>query len=303
MKVITNNYKKLHNDKPLAVAIGNFDGVHLGHQALIKKLLSFDDSYMKGIITFLPHTMQFFTKDKFQTIISSQDKIELFKNYPIDILFQVEFNKEFASLSIEEMISFLKQLNVKKIVIGQDWRFGQKGIGQPKDLEKDFDVYVVSDVYQDHKLVSSTLIKDLIINGDLNMVKNLLNHPYQFSAEVIYGNQIGGKVLGFPTANLDYDNLVLPPNGVYLVKIYHDDLVYFGMANIGYNPTVNYSHSKKLEVYIFDFDQMIYGEEVKIEFLKWVRPEKKFNSKEELILQLQKDENYIKKLSKTYKVW
>ena len=258
---------------------------------------------MKGIITFLPHTMQFFTKDKFQTIVTSKDKIELFKNYPIDILYQVEFNKEFASLSVDEMIIFLKQLNVKKIVIGQDWRFGQKGIGQPKDLEKDFDVYVVSDVYEDHKLVSSTLIKDLIINGDLDMARNLLNHPYEISAEVIYGNQIGGKVLGFPTANLDYDNLVLPPKGVYLVKIYHDDLVYFGMANIGYNPTVNYSHSKKLEVYIFDFDQMIYGEEVKIEFLKWVRPEKKFNSKEELILQLQKDENYIKKLSKTYKVW
>lgn len=303
MKVITNSYKKIHNDKPLAVAIGNFDGVHLGHQALINKLLSFDDSYMKGIITFLPHTMQFFTKDKFQTIVTSKDKIELFKNYPIDILYQVEFNKEFASLSVDEMIIFLKQLNVQKIVIGQDWRFGQKGIGQPKDLEKDFDVYVVSDVYEDHKLVSSTLIKDLIINGDLDMVRNLLNHPYEFSAEVIYGNQIGGKVLGFPTANLDYDNLVLPPNGVYLVKICHDDLVYFGMANIGYNPTVNYSHSKKLEVYIFDFDQMIYGEEVKIEFLKWVRPEKKFNSKDELILQLQKDENYIKKLSKTYKVW
>ncbi|NLL69187.1 MAG: bifunctional riboflavin kinase/FAD synthetase [Acholeplasmataceae bacterium] len=302
MKVITNSYKKIHNDKPLAVAIGNFDGVHLGHQALINKLLSFDDSYMKGIITFLPHTMQFFTKDKFQTIVTSKDKIELFKNYPIDILYQVEFNKEFASLSVDEMIIFLKQLNVKKIVIGQDWRFGQKGIGQPKDLEKDFDVYVVSDVYEDHKLVSSTLIKDLIINGDLDMARNLLNHPYEFSAEVIYGNQIGGKVLGFPTANLDYDNLVLPPKGVYLVKICHDDLVYFGMANIGYNPTVNYSHSKKLEVYIFDFDQMIYGEEVKIEFLKWVRPEKKFNSKEELILQLQKDENYIKKLSKTYKV-
>lgn len=303
MKVITNSYKKIHNDKPLAVAIGNFDGVHLGHQALINKLLSFDDSYMKGIITFLPHTMQFFTKDKFQTIVTSKDKIELFKNYPIDILYQVEFNKEFASLSVDEMIIFLKQLNVKKIVIGQDWRFGQKGIGQPKDLEKDFDVYVVSDVYEDHKLVSSTLIKDLIINGDLDMARNLLNHPYEISAEVIYGNQIGGKVLGFPTANLDYDNLVLPPNGVYLVKICHDDLVYFGMANIGYNPTVNYSHSKKLEVYIFDFDQMIYGEEVKIELLKWVRPEKKFNSKEELILQLQKDENYIKKLSKTYKVW
>ena len=302
MKIIKGNFKNLNNEFDVAVAIGNFDGVHLGHQALIDKLLSFDNTLLKGIITFTPHTMQYFTKGNFQTIVTPSDKIDLFKKYPIDLFFEVEFDQEFASLEISEMIEFLKSINVKKIVIGSDWRFGKKGLGQPKDLENDFDVYIVSDVYDNHQMVSSTLIKSLIVNGDLDNTRRLLNHPYLITAEVIYGNQIGSTVLGFPTANLDYDNLVLPPNGVYLTRVFHDDLEYFGMANIGYNPTVNYSEAKKLEVNIFDFDQMIYGEEVKIEFLKWVRPEKKFNSKDELINQLQKDQNYIKKLSKTYKV-
>lgn len=298
MKVYQDKYINIKNDQPIAVAIGNFDGVHLGHQALIDQLLALDEGLLKGVITFSPHTMQLFTNGKFQTIGTDLDKIYEFNKYQIDNLYLIEFNWDFANLEISDMIAFLKAINVEKIVIGNDFRFGKKGSGKASDLQKYFDVYVLDDVVIQNKRVSSSLIKELILNGDLDNVRKLLNHPYQITAEVIYGNQVGTKELGFPTANLDYDNLVLPPNGVYYTKVHYDDRVFIGMTNIGYNPTVNYSQTKKLEVHILDFDEMIYGEELKLEFIKWLRPEKKFQSKEELINQLNKDRKYIEKLSK-----
>lgn len=300
MELFYGKYQEINNQLPLAIAIGNFDGVHLGHQALIEKLLTFDESFQKGVMTFNPHTMQLFTNGQFQTIGTAKDKVFELQKYPLDKIYLIDFNWEFARLEIHEMIDFLKGINVKKIVIGNDFRFGNKGLGRPSDLSNHFDVYVVDDVIYENKRVSSTIIKDLISNGNLDFVKTLLNHPYQFSAEVIYGNQVGTKELGFPTANLDYDNLLLPPNGVYMTKIYYDDRMFYGMTNIGYNPTVNYSESKKLEVHILGFNEMIYGEEIKIEFIKWIRHEKKFKSKAELINQLEKDKNHIIKLSKAY---
>lgn len=299
MKVIKGKYQDIKNDLPLALAIGNFDGVHLGHQGLINKLSTFDSSYQKGVMSFAPHTMQFFTHNQFQTIQTLDDKVDELKKYPIDQIYLVEFNLEFSSLEVQDMIDFLKKLNVKKVVVGSDFRFGKKGSGKPSDLSKDFELHVVNDVFYEDILVSSTLIKDYISNGNLELAKKLLNHDYLISAVVIAGNQIGRKI-GFPTANLDYDNLVLPPNGVYYVNVYHKNNTYLGMANIGYNPTINYSKAKKLEVHILDFDKIIYDEMIKIEFIEWLRPEKKFNSKEDLINQLEKDKKDIIKLSKTY---
>ncbi|MGI6787727.1 MAG: bifunctional riboflavin kinase/FAD synthetase [Acholeplasmataceae bacterium] len=301
MKVIKGKYYKINNQEPLALAIGNFDGVHLGHQSLINQLLTFDSSYQKGVLTFTPHTMQYFTHHQFQTIHTVNDKINELLKFPIDKVYLVEFDAEFSSLEIHEMIEFLKRINVKKIVVGSDFRFGKKGLGKPSDLANDFEVYVVKDVYYHEIMVSSTLIKDYIANGNLSLVRELLNHEYLISAVVIAGNQIG-RTIGFPTANLDYDNLLLPPNGVYFVKVHYQDSIYFGMANIGYNPTINFTKEKKLEVHIIDFDQMIYGKTIKIEFIKWLRPEKKFNSKADLIMQLENDRKDIIKLSKTYEI-
>ncbi|MGI6782188.1 MAG: bifunctional riboflavin kinase/FAD synthetase [Acholeplasmataceae bacterium] len=299
MKVIKGKYQNIKNDLPLALAIGNFDGVHLGHQELIKQLLTYDDSYQKAVMSFAPHTMQFFTHNQFQTIHTVEDKINQLKKYPLDQIYLVEFNLEFSSLEVQDMINFLKSINAKKIVVGTDFRFGKKGLGKPKDLASDFDLYIVNDIYYEDTLVSSTLIKDYITNGNLELARKLLNHEYIISTIVISGNQIGRKI-GFPTANLDYDNVLLPPNGVYFVKVYHDNNSYLGMANIGYNPTINYSKEKKMEVHILDFDKTIYGETIKIELIEWLRPEKKFSSKEELIHQLSKDKKDILKLSKMY---
>ena len=299
MKVIKGKYNEIKNDKPLALAIGNFDGVHLGHQALINKLQTFDSNYQKGVMSFNPHTMQFFTKGQFQTIHTIDDKLEELKRYPIDVIYLVEFNLEFSNLEIKDMIDFLKRINVKKVVVGSDFRFGKKCLGKPIDLSKDFELHVVDDVYYEDILLSSTLIKDYISNGNLEAARTLLNHDYLISAVVISGNQIG-RTIGFPTANLDYDNVLLPPNGVYFVKVYYDNKEYLGMANIGYNPTINYTKEKKLEVHIINFSKSIYGETVKIEFIKWLRPERKFNSKDDLINQLENDKKEIIKLSKTY---
>ena len=299
MKLIIGKYNEIKNDKPLALAIGNFDGVHLGHQALINQLLTFDSSFQKGVMSFSPHTMQFFTKDQFQTIHTIDDKLNELNKYPLDLVYLVTFDLEFSNLEVKDMIDFLKRINVKKVVVGSDFRFGKKGLGKPRDLANDFELYVVNDVYYEDVLVSSTLIKDYISNGNLEAAKKLLNHEYLISAKVISGNQIG-KTIGFPTANLDYDNVLLPPNGVYFVRVHYQNELFYGMANIGYNPTINYSKEKKLEVHIIDFDKSIYDEIIKIEFIKWLRPERKFNSKADLINQLENDKNDIIKLSKTY---
>ena len=298
MKVYKGNYKNIKNDIPMAVAIGNFDGVHLGHQALINKLFTLDDDLMKAVITFHPHTMQLFTKNLFQTISTVADKEDFFRNLNLDQAYFIEFDNEFSNLLVPQMIDFLQKINVKTIIVGSDFKFGQKGVGRPNDLSKDFEVIVVDDIIDGNQRISSTLIKDLITNGDLENVKRLLNHSYQVTCIVITGNQIGGSVLGFPTANLDYNNLVLPPNGVYYVKVKYNNQTYDGMANIGNNPTVNFSSTKRMEVHILDFDKSIYHETLKIEFIKWLRSEKKFNSKDELIKQLKQDRNFVKQLSK-----
>lgn len=298
MKVYQGHYKTMNNNEPTIIAIGNFDGVHRGHQALIEKLFLEGQGLKKAILTFKPHTMQLFTKGNFQTIGTSEDKVDLLNNYNLDYTYLVDFDFEFSNLRITEMINFLKQLNVRKVVVGSDFKFGQKGMGRPLDLENDFEVFVVGDIIEGNQRISSTLIKELIINGDLISATNLLNHPYEISAKVVHGNQVGSSILGFPTANLDYNNLILPPNGVYYAQVTHNKEKYFAMANIGYNPTINYSEVKKLEVYILDFNKKIYGDYIKLEFIRWMRSEKKFSSKEELIDQLNKDRENIKKLAK-----
>lgn len=294
MKIIAAPYNLIQNKEPLTITIGNFDGLHLGHQQLIERVLSYRDT-KHGVMTFDPHPSSVLRKQPFRTLTQKQDKIELFSKYPLDYAFIVEFNTAFSELSVSQFIEFLRSIGVRRIVIGRDARFAYRGEGTIADLKKYFFVDVVEDLVYNHTRVSTTYIKDFLSTGDLGSARKLLNRHYDIKGIVVHGNRIGHK-LGYPTANIDYNNYFLPKSGVYYVKVNVDDQVYHGMANIGNNPTLNYSFEKRLEIYILDFNKNIYGKQMDITFMHYLRQELKFRNKKELIEQLQKDESAVRKL-------
>ena len=255
MKIIAAPYNLIQNKEPLTITIGNFDGLHLGHQQLIERVLSYPDT-KHGVMTFDPHPSSVLRKQPFRTLTQKQDKIELFAKYPLDYAFIVEFNMSFSELSVAQFIEFLRGIGVRRIVIGRDARFAYRGEGTIADLKKYFFVDVVEDLVYNHTRVSTTYIKDYLSTGDLGSARKLLNRHYDIKGIVVHGNKIGHK-LGFPTANIDYNNYFLPKSGVYYVKVTIDDQTYHAMANIGNNPTLNYSFEKRLEIYILDFKKDI----------------------------------------------
>lgn len=294
MKIISTTYNKISNTEPITLTMGNFDGLHLGHQQLIERVLSYRDT-KHAILTFDPHPSSVLRKQPFRTLTQKNDKIELFSRFELDYAFIIKFDMEFSKLTIDEFIAFLKKLSVKRMVIGRDARFAYRGEGTIQDLRKHFMVDIVDDMLYNHTRVSTTYIKDFIATGDLSSARKLLNRHYHIKGKVVHGNKVGHK-LGFPTANVDYGNYFLPKTGVYYVRVRLDEKWHHGMANIGNNPTLNYSIDKRLEIYILDFNQEIYGKEIEIAFFHYMRQEMKFKDKKELIDQLKKDELAVRKL-------
>lgn len=295
MKVSIDHYENLKNNTPLTIAIGNFDGVHLGHQTLIDKVKSFKDT-KAAVLTFHPHPLKVLRDVEFQQIMSLPEKIHYLNETKLDYLFVARFDKAFYTLDVLGFINFLKQLSVKRVIVGRDFRFAYHAQGSVSDLKAHFDVVVMADYKKESIRISTTYIKDLIYASKLDEAKALLGRPYQITAKVIHGSQVG-HTLGFPTANLMYDNYVLPRNGVYDVRVKYRNKLYKGALNIGYNPTINYSHKKRVEVYLLDFSGNLYDEELTIYFVKFIRPELKFDSKEALIEQMREDVNLIKQAS------
>jgi riboflavin kinase/FMN adenylyltransferase len=294
MKIISAPYNLIQNKEPITMTIGNFDGLHLGHQQLIERVLSYKDT-KHAVMTFDPHPSSVLRKQPFRTLTQKDDKIDLFSKYPLDYAFIVEFNMAFSMLNVQDFIVFLRGLNVRRIVIGRDARFAYRGEGTIADLKRYFFVDVVEDLVYNHTRVSTTYIKDFLSVGDLSSARKLLNRHYNIQGIVVHGNKIGHK-LGFPTANINYDNYFLPKSGVYYVKVKIDDKIYHAMANIGNNPTLNFSFEKRLEIFILDFKQNIYDKMMDITFLHYLRQELKFRNKKELIEQLKKDETAVRKL-------
>ncbi len=287
MKVFIDSYENLKNTEPLTITIGNFDGLHLGHQELINRTVSFYDT-KPALLTFNPHPAKVLKNVKHQELTSMSQKISLLEQTPLQYAYFVNFTREFSNLSAEEFISFLKGLAVKRVVVGRDFRFGAYASGTIEDLKKHFLVEVVDDVLINNTRISSTYIKDLIYSGEIEKAKKLLGRYYEIEGKVIHGDKVG-RTLGIPTANLDYEDFVLPKNGVYYCLVDLDGVSYGGALNIGYNPTINYSENKRAEVNILNFEKEIYNQVLKIKIIKFLRPELKFNSKEELVSQMQND--------------
>ena len=291
MKVLKGKYKYIKNNTKITMCIGNFDGIHLGHQKLIKIIKSYNDSE-SSIMTFDPHPKAFFKNEDFKYLSSQKDNEKILSELGIHNFFIINFNNEFSKLSVTEFISFLKSLNVVRVVSGKDTKFGYRASGKLSDLKEHFEIVEVEDYKEKYGKVSSTLIRKELAKGNVKKVTNLLGRKYSIEGIVKHGLKIGEKI-GYKTANIDYGMYKIPKNGVYYVKIFYKKEFYDGMCNVGYNPTINSNKKIKLEVNIFDFNKDVYGHTIRIFFIEHIRNEHKFENLEELKNQLNLDKKTI----------
>lgn len=297
------------------ITVGTFDGLHLGHKKILDTLVSKGDevNLRKVVVTFEPHPrLVLKNKDRKQIklLTSTEEKLTYFRNLGIDAVFIIKFTEDFAKTSAEDFFKnyLIERIGLKFLVIGYDHTFGKDREGNfetVKLLSKkyNFEFIRVDELRISNEIVSSTVIRNLIINKNIEKASVFLGRNYCITGKVIYGDKRGQK-LGYPTANLEIldENKLIPPDGVYAVKVFVGRQDFLGMMNIGIRPTVNKSdqvlHNTKkyLEVHILDFHGDIYNEIIKVEFIKFIREEKKFDSIEKLINQLELDRKEVELL-------
>jgi riboflavin kinase / FMN adenylyltransferase len=285
-----NDFKNVRNP---VVTTGTFDGVHLGHQKIISRLkeAAKEESGETVLLTFYPHPrMVLFPEDNDLKLINTQEeKIELLRQYGVDHLIIYPFTKEFSRLTSVEFVRniLVNHIHTKRLVIGYNHHFGRNREGSFEHLKEygplyGFEVEEIPAKDIDSIEISSTKIRHALQNGDVKTATSYLGHDFILSGKVVDGKKIGREI-GYPTANIVVDDKykIIPADGVYAVKVRHDNRMYGGMLNIGNNPTVNGKH-KTIEVNIFDFNKEIYGEDATIYFIERLRDEVKFNGLEEL---------------------
>lgn len=294
------------------ITIGNFDGVHIGHQALFHEVVERADA-MGGTsiaMTFDPHPIRVMTNNGHPPLITLyEQKAELIEAAGIDVLICVPFTKAFAAISartfVEEIL--IGRIGMKAIVVGQDYTFGNRREGTVDLLkgyaaELGFEV-IVADWIQasmaEKDRISSTAIRELVSQGQMEKAGKMLGRNYQIRGTVAHGRDRGGKLLGIPTANLNLHDELCPKVGVYAVIVQHDGKRYPGVANIGYSPTFD-DHVFTVEVHILDFKQEIYGERIMINFVQRLRDEIKFADIDALIAQIGNDISAARRILEPY---
>lgn len=286
-----------------ALLIGTFDGFHLGHQSLLVEARK--DTTNVSVLLIYSTNKATATKEhqKSGMLTSIEERISIFAKIGFNNVFLLNLSDNFISLSKEDFITqVLNELEISKVVIGEDFRFGAKASGTPEFLSKtslkNFTVTILKPLVYKGEKISTTLVKKLLSEGKTSEAKMVLGHSYSLTGFVVKGFGLGGK-LGFPTANIALDPLLfLPRHGVYLVGIKHQDKKYFGMASLGYHPTVNEVSSPLLEVNVFNFEANLYHEVVTVCFLEHLRDEVKLSSIEELIQLISKDKKKCNTLIK-----
>jgi riboflavin kinase/FMN adenylyltransferase len=268
------------------LTIGNFDGVHRGHQVLFRKAREWAETLTgeSVVITFHPHPLQILAPGQGPLFITPHErKLELIALCGIDVAVVVPFSKQFARMSALDFVKVLlvDKIGAKAIIVGEDYRFGYSREGDIDFLrrmgdEYGFRVETVSGVQMDGTVVSSTLIRQFIQEGDLREANRLLGRPYEIAGVVIPGHQRGGRLLGFPTANISLSGQAPPKPGVYVVEVKIGDGTYGGAANVGYNPTFG-GNELSVEVFVFDFDENIYEKFIRVYFVDRLRDEKRFS--------------------------
>jgi len=301
--VILDEYNiKKYNDKKV-IALGNFDGIHLGHQELIKKAIELSkvNNISSSAFTFRQHTMKTICKKNFpKLLITNRKKLEEFSKFMLDYAIIFDFNKDFSLLSPENFIKdiLIDKLNMKIAVVGENYRFGYKASGDIQLLKSfskiyDYKVEVIEPVKLNKIIISSSYIRSLIQEGKIEEANKCLGRYFSLEGYVTSGRKVGRK-LGFPTANISIDrDYIIPLNGVYLTRVKILNKYFLGITNVGINPTFNVNNLS-VETYIVDFNENIYGMFIEVEFIKRIRDEIKFNSVEELIEQMKKDYVFAK---------
>ena len=285
----------LHNS---VVTIGNFDGVHKGHQMLLGAAVE-RAAKIGGrsvAVTFTPHPKRVLCNgDQPPLITIHEQKVELIKACGIDVLVTVPFTKEFAGIDARDFVAdlLLAKLGMKAIIVGNDYYFGRKREGDIALMkqfghEMDFDVVTPDWINLQDKRISSTRIREIISRGEVHRAPELLGRFYQVRGKVVSGRDRGGKLLGFPTANINLNDELCPASGVYAVTLSCSLGLFQGVANIGYSPTFD-DHIFTVEVHILDFEGDIYGEDIKVNMIQKLRDEKKFSGIDELSHQIETD--------------
>jgi len=292
------------NKNPLALTIGNFDGVHLGHQAILERLKQAANRLQLSacIMIFEPHPREFLTPNQSPTRLTSlREKLEIFAELGIDRVQICHFNHSFAQISAQSFITdiLLKQLNVRWLLVGDDFRFGAKRMGDVSLLKahsqqaNQFEVEVMADFSINHIRVSSTAIREALSAGNMVLAQQLLGRPYSMSGRIVNGEKLA-KQLGFPTANIHFKHNRPPLQGIFAVEVISRassklPRVMQGVASLGVRPTTHNSNKLILEVHLFDFDQEIYGQHLQVNFLHKLRDEEKYADLETLIEQIKQD--------------
>ena len=300
--MITQNLKEYNSTKPSVITVGTFDGIHIGHKEIINELclISKKKKLKSIILSFSPHPKIVLQNSSDIMLINSMDeKVDILNKYNLDYFLIKEFTIEFSRLTALEFVRdiLVNKLNVKHIIVGYDHHFGRNrdaSIIQLKEFGElyNFEITEIKPKKVNNNSVSSTKIRNLLLDGNLELANKYLDSYFSLTGLVIKG--MGrGKNLGFPTANIKINDeyKLIPRNGVYIVKSLIDSIIYFGMMNIGENPTFD-DKNKSIEIHFFELDYNIYDKKIKINILNRIRNEKKFKSPEFLMEQLKIDRDY-----------
>src|SRR3989441_3351971 len=292
---------------PLFLAIGVFDGMHLGHQAVISTSAEHARS-VNGtpvVVTFDPHPEKVLRPQAAPHLLTAtQHKIGLIRDLGVGHLLIIAFDKQFAATEPEDFVQQLVKHSkpLREICVGHEWSFGKNRRGNLELLKQfgqrfNFGVVGIPPVTVNGELVSSTTIRQAVETGDLTKAAQLLGREYTILGTVVSGDNRGKKI-GFPTANLSAHNEQFPPNGVYFAEAKLDGVIYQGVVNLGYRPTVSSSKTERiLEIHLLDFDRDIYGKDLELRFIRYLRPEKKFENVDALVRQIERDVQQARELS------
>jgi len=300
------NFNDYTSQKPLALSLGMFDGVHLGHKSIIDELLKVgtENHLETAVLTFWPHPRFVFNPNEDLKLLNTlEEKKFLMEKYSIDTLFLKEFDEEFRNLTGEEFVRkiLIDKLNIKYLIIGYDHSFGKNKSGnfellQRLSKELDFEVEQMEAINIHENNISSTKVRNALLEGNIKQANEMLGYAYSVSGTVVHGKKIG-RTIGYPTANIETDSIkLLPKKGAYIVEVFVKNQQYKGMLSIGTNPTVN-GEKLTVEVYILDFEGDIYGEEITVKFRDFLHDEIKFEGLEKLIEKLDED----KRLTEEFK--
>lgn len=303
MKVVYLNINSdvLPIEEGIVLALGYFDGLHLAHQHLVKETVSIAKAKQikNGLMTFNPNPKHFLGKQEIESLLTPQHmKIDLLNKMGVDYLFVISFDESVSELTHQAFIErFVLPLNVQHVVTGFDYHYGYKGQGNVNTLVEDghnqFGLSIIEEVTLKGEKISSSKVRDLLLAGEVYEAKDLLGRFYITEGIVIHGFK-RGRELGYPTANIStIDHYLIPDNGVYIVKVELFKQEYYGMCNVGYNPTFSENNNKSVEVHIFDFNKDIYNEKLSITWIKKIRDERKFNGRNDLVSQLNKDKKDV----------